>query len=86
MTNLLVEGGAQVFGSLRDARLIDEVHAFIAPGLMGGADAPGPIAGQGAAEPAVMPRLMRPEIERLEDDIYLHGPVTWPVADNAPSL
>ena len=85
VTNLLVEGGAQVFGSLRDARLIDEVHAFIAPGLLGGADAPGPIAGHGASGPAVMPRLIRPEIERLEDDIYLHGPVTWPVADDTTS-
>jgi diaminohydroxyphosphoribosylaminopyrimidine deaminase / 5-amino-6-(5-phosphoribosylamino)uracil reductase len=31
MTNLLVEGGAQVLGSLFDAELIDEVHVFVSP-------------------------------------------------------
>ena len=47
MTNVLVEGGGRLLGSLFDARLIDEVHVFIAPKLAGGESAPGPIAGQG---------------------------------------
>src|SRR5439155_8684965 len=37
MTNLLVEGGAEVFGSFCDERLIDEFHVFVAPKLIGGA-------------------------------------------------
>ena len=36
MTNVLVEGGGQLLGSLLDAGQIDEVHAFIAPKLIGG--------------------------------------------------
>ena len=40
MTNVLVEGGGRVLGSLLDARQIDEVHVFIAPKLVGGAAAP----------------------------------------------
>src|SRR5208283_5655345 len=47
MTNVLVEGGSRLLGTLFDARLIDEVHVFIAPKLAGGSEAPGPIAGRG---------------------------------------
>ena len=36
MTNVLVEGGGRLLGSLFDARLVDEVHVFIAPKLVGG--------------------------------------------------
>ena len=36
MTNILVEGGGQLLGSLLDLGQIDEVHAFIAPKLIGG--------------------------------------------------
>ena len=39
MTNVLVEGGGRLLGSLFDARLIDEAaHVFIAPKLAGGAE------------------------------------------------
>ncbi len=46
-TNVLVEGGSRVHGSLLDARLIDEVWAFVAPKLVGGFLAPSAIAGNG---------------------------------------
>ena len=36
MTNVLVEGGSRLVGSLFDAGVIDEVHVFIAPKLAGG--------------------------------------------------
>jgi len=39
MTNLLVEGGATVLGTLCFARWVDEVHVFIAPKVIGGRDA-----------------------------------------------
>ena len=48
-TNVLVEGGGRLLGSLLDARQIDEVHVFIAPKLLGGAAAPTAIAGGGIA-------------------------------------
>ena len=49
MTNVLIEGGGEVLGSLLDLDQIDEVHVFIAPKLFGGAAAPGPLAGLGRA-------------------------------------
>jgi diaminohydroxyphosphoribosylaminopyrimidine deaminase / 5-amino-6-(5-phosphoribosylamino)uracil reductase len=47
-TNLLVEGGGQLLGSLRDLDQIDEAQVFIAPLLIGGQQAPGPMSGSGA--------------------------------------
>jgi diaminohydroxyphosphoribosylaminopyrimidine deaminase / 5-amino-6-(5-phosphoribosylamino)uracil reductase len=72
LTNVLVEGGAKVLGTLFDARAIDEVHAFIAPRLVGGA-APSPIAGKGVAEMNLSESLKRCEIEQTGGDAYIHG-------------
>ncbi len=46
---VLVEGGGGVLGALRDAQLIDEVHAFIAPRIIGGVEATSPLGSRGAA-------------------------------------
>jgi diaminohydroxyphosphoribosylaminopyrimidine deaminase/5-amino-6-(5-phosphoribosylamino)uracil reductase len=46
--SVLVEGGATVAGKLRDAGLVNKVSFFIAPLIIGGREAPGAIAGDGA--------------------------------------
>ncbi len=71
LTNVLVEGGGHVLGSLLDAREIDEVHVFIAPKILGGATAANPIAGEGIAAVAEALRLDSPEVRRVADDIYI---------------
>ncbi|MBP86711.1 MAG: riboflavin biosynthesis protein RibD [Planctomycetaceae bacterium] len=71
MTNILVEGGGTLLGSLHDAKLIDEVHIFVAPKLVGGAHAPAPIAGTGFATMKEAVRMRDATVERLEDDIYV---------------
>ena len=48
MVSLLVEGGGGVLGAMLDARLVDKVHAFIGPMLIGGVDARSPVEGVGA--------------------------------------
>jgi diaminohydroxyphosphoribosylaminopyrimidine deaminase / 5-amino-6-(5-phosphoribosylamino)uracil reductase len=75
MTNILVEGGGQLLGSLRDLDEIDEVHAFIAPKLLGQAGALSPFAGQGAASLNLATRLHEVRIEQLGDDAYISGRV-----------
>ena len=72
-TNLLVEGGAQILGSFLDAGAIDEVHVFIAPRLIGGAEAKTPLAGRGADRIAEGLALCDMTMECVEGDIYLHG-------------
>lgn len=75
MTNVLVEGGSQVLGSLFDLGQIDEVHAFMAPRLIGGHDAPSPIAGMGLDRMADALALEAPTIEQCGADVYVHGRV-----------
>jgi diaminohydroxyphosphoribosylaminopyrimidine deaminase/5-amino-6-(5-phosphoribosylamino)uracil reductase len=78
MTNVLVEGGAGVLGAFLDARLIDEVHVYIAPKLLGGARALSPIGGRGIADMAEALKLAEWDIERVGDDVLIHGRVTHP--------
>jgi diaminohydroxyphosphoribosylaminopyrimidine deaminase/5-amino-6-(5-phosphoribosylamino)uracil reductase len=73
MTNLLVEGGGRLLGSLFDARLIDEAHVFIAPKLAGGGEAPGPIAGRGVETISAALTLEDIAVRQIASDIYLHG-------------
>ncbi|MBL9081170.1 MAG: bifunctional diaminohydroxyphosphoribosylaminopyrimidine deaminase/5-amino-6-(5-phosphoribosylamino)uracil reductase RibD [Planctomycetales bacterium] len=73
MTNVLVEGGAKLFGTLMDLGEVDEVHTFIAPKLIGGAGAPAPIAGAGLAPMADALKLADVETRQLGDDVYISG-------------
>ncbi len=73
VTNLLVEGGSRVFGTLFDMKAMDEVHVFIAPKLIGGTSAYPAIRGLGLPEMDFASRLIDPETEILENDIYIHG-------------
>jgi diaminohydroxyphosphoribosylaminopyrimidine deaminase/5-amino-6-(5-phosphoribosylamino)uracil reductase len=73
MTNVLVEGGAGLLGSLFDEGLIDEVHVFIAPKLVGGAEAPSPLGGRGRDALAAALLLTEPVVQTLGDDLYLQG-------------
>ena len=72
-TNVLVEGGGQVMGTLLDTRCIDEVHAFVAPMLSGGQASLTPIAGQGVARIADSLPLESPNIHTIGDNIYISG-------------
>ena len=73
MTNVLVEGGGQLLGSLADLNQIDEVHAMIGPKIVGGKDSPTPMAGIGKN---VMPEALKLEIEAVKqigEDVYIVG-------------
>lgn len=75
LTNLLVEGGSRVLGALHDARLIDEVWAFIAPKLIGGFLANGPLAGQGSAEIAQSVEFAEKSWRAVGSDLLFRGRV-----------
>lgn len=72
MTNVLVEGGGHVLGSFFDQGLADEYHIYIAPLLIGGGGAPGPLGARGVrhvARALRVPDKARPV--RLGDGQFL---------------
>lgn len=77
----LVEGGGRLLGSLFGRGLIDKVLAFVAPKLIGGGDAPGPIGGTGRPRMAEAVRLADVEIERLGEDLLVSGYPVWEQRD-----
>jgi diaminohydroxyphosphoribosylaminopyrimidine deaminase / 5-amino-6-(5-phosphoribosylamino)uracil reductase len=73
MTNVLVEGGGTLLGSFFDAGTVDEVHVFIAPKIIGGWKATGPVSGHGVETIASGLSLVDPEIRHIGDDLYISG-------------
>ena len=80
--SLLVEGRRD--GSLPPSwrpGLVDRVTAYVAPLLIGGAAAPGPVGGDGVSQlsEAIRPAALR--VERLGEDVKLTTDLTaveWP--------
>ncbi|HZZ79256.1 MAG TPA: bifunctional diaminohydroxyphosphoribosylaminopyrimidine deaminase/5-amino-6-(5-phosphoribosylamino)uracil reductase RibD [Gemmataceae bacterium] len=65
-TNVLVEGGSGLLGAMHDVDVIDEVHVFVAPLLIGGSTAPGPLGGNGIGPLSDASRFQR-------TSVYLEG-------------
>ena len=72
-TSVLVEGGPTLLGALFDAGLVDKVVAFVAPVVLGGAAAPGPVGGAGIAAIADALRLERVRYEQAGNDMMVTG-------------
>lgn len=73
ITSILVEGGGILFGHLFDQRLVDKVIVFIAPLIIGGAEARTAVAGNGVERVADSLRLERVKVESLGNDLVVTG-------------
>ncbi len=71
--SLLVEGGGEVAASWLASGLYDRVHASVAPLLIGGRTAPGPLGGAGAETLSAAPRLTDLHVRRRGPDVILTG-------------
>jgi diaminohydroxyphosphoribosylaminopyrimidine deaminase/5-amino-6-(5-phosphoribosylamino)uracil reductase len=74
LTNVLVEGGAKTLSAFFAANLVDEVHAFIAPKLIGGPPSH-VITGAGAANIADALQIHNLTLQQSGEDTYVHGRV-----------
>lgn len=68
---LLVEGGAGVLGAFFDQAMVQRCHVFIAPKMVGGAGAPGPIGGRGRARMDQAVGATDVTVERIGDDVLI---------------
>ncbi len=72
LNHIMVEGGAKILGSFLDQQLAQEIWAFIAPVIIGGAGL-NPIDGTGASDMKMAPRLTHSKTEIIDTDILLRG-------------
>jgi diaminohydroxyphosphoribosylaminopyrimidine deaminase/5-amino-6-(5-phosphoribosylamino)uracil reductase len=78
VVTLMVEGGAELAGSFLATRVTDELHAFIAPILLGPRGRPGAVDWAGPDLPAKAPRIANPTWELVGDDAHVFGRLAYP--------
>jgi len=97
-SNVLVEGGAEVLGSFLDADAVDKVLVFVAPIVLGGAEAVSAVGGRGAQSVQAATRMAgetrladeremiaaRPEtlLRMIGGDVFIEGWCTDPLAQD----
>jgi diaminohydroxyphosphoribosylaminopyrimidine deaminase/5-amino-6-(5-phosphoribosylamino)uracil reductase len=78
VVSLMVEGGAELAGSVLAARLADELHVFVSPILLGPRGRPGAVDWAGPDTPSEAPRVVDAHWERCGKDAYVFGPLAFP--------
>ena len=73
LISTLVEAGGTLLAALFERRLVDEVAAFIAPKLVGGAQALTPLEGTGIADMSAAVELEQVSYERVGRDVLIRG-------------
>lgn len=73
ITSVLVEGGGEVHASFLAEGLPDKLVWFVAPKIIGGKEAPGPVGGAGIARMAEAPVLEEVTVRRMGQDICVEG-------------
>ncbi|MDR5708737.1 MAG: bifunctional diaminohydroxyphosphoribosylaminopyrimidine deaminase/5-amino-6-(5-phosphoribosylamino)uracil reductase RibD [Armatimonadota bacterium] len=74
--SVLVEGGSTLHAAVLEAGLADRIVAFIAPVLMGGREAPGPVGGAGIAEITQALRLRNLTVRPVGTDLCVEAEVS----------
>lgn len=73
LTSLLLEGGAGLAGAFTDAAQIDELRLFVAPLLLGGAEARPLLGGEGVGRLAAAERALSLESEQSGEDVLIRA-------------
>ncbi len=78
---LLAEGGGETAAALLEADLVDEMHLFLAPIIIGGRAAVPAIGGKGAKLIAEARRLNNLRMEKIGLDLHIFGRLSGPTRD-----
>ena len=71
--SVLVEGGAELDWSLVESGFVDELYCFIAPKVVGGRSAKGPVGGNGFPKMSQAVGFDIDSVERKGQDILVHA-------------
>jgi diaminohydroxyphosphoribosylaminopyrimidine deaminase/5-amino-6-(5-phosphoribosylamino)uracil reductase len=77
IVRLMVEGGGELAGSLFDRRVVDHVHAFASPKVIGGRGAVPAVGGDGVEAVEESPRLIDRVVRQMGGDILIEGDVEY---------
>ena len=73
LDSVLVEGGGELNWSLVRSGLVDEFYVFVAPKIVGGHTAKGPVGGSGFGTMAGACGMRVDTVEMVGEDILIHG-------------
>jgi diaminohydroxyphosphoribosylaminopyrimidine deaminase/5-amino-6-(5-phosphoribosylamino)uracil reductase len=73
ITNILVEGGGTLIGSLFDEKLVDKVLFFVSPKIIGGKDALCSVMGKGISRVDEALRLKNVSMRRIGEDFLVEA-------------
>jgi diaminohydroxyphosphoribosylaminopyrimidine deaminase/5-amino-6-(5-phosphoribosylamino)uracil reductase len=71
LLSVLVEGGGELHASFLGENLVDKVYAYVAPRVIGGRTAPGPVGGTGVEHLADAIPLRDLDVTRLGEDLLI---------------
>ncbi len=74
---ILLEGGATLNYAALESQIVDEVHAYIAPKIIGGTDAKTPVGGRGIEMMKDAVNLQNIRFENIANDILVIGEVIY---------
>lgn len=73
IASVLIEGGGEINASALKEGIVDKVMAFIAPKLIGGKTAPGPIGGMGIEQLSNAVQLREIQVSQIGEDMLVEG-------------
>ena len=73
ITSIMIEGGSEISGNALKEKLIDKLIYFLAPKIIGGKNAPGPVGGQGISRIEDFIEVKEISIEKLGNDFVIEG-------------
>lgn len=77
LNSVLVEGGAKLNAALMTQHWVDKIYWFIAPKIVGGENAPGPIAGAGVADMSEAVAMKNWQIKTIGPDLMIEAYTGW---------
>jgi diaminohydroxyphosphoribosylaminopyrimidine deaminase/5-amino-6-(5-phosphoribosylamino)uracil reductase len=73
IASLMIEGGATLNAAALNSGIVDKIMFFYAPGIAGGDDSLGMVAGQGPKRMADATKVTNLTIRRIKNDFMVEG-------------